>query len=477
MHPHDQKLTPAPANDDQTFRAQLLDALLVTAAGLLIVASTLLLISGLLASPRNLVVNLTVALLCLGLRIPLRRGYVRGVSAALIAILVLACIALALNLGTVRSVVMAYFLIPVMITTFLLGPRFGLALLLLSSAVAFALARAEQQGLLPTARTITPFNQWLNLTILLVNGFIILYLIRRRFLILLGQMRRELTARHEAERALSELNATLEARVRERTDALSAANAELTRSARLKDEFLATVSHELRTPLVSILGFAEALKEGVYGEQSAAQRRAAEMISLGGQRLLKLVTTMLDLVTINASEEALTYEPFPIARACTIAFERYQGMAYEQGLGWKLSLEPEVGQVVADERRIIQIIATLLDNAIKFTGRGGEVGLEVRREAASGMVVVCVWDTGIGIAPERVGQLFKPFVQAHGGLDRPYEGSGLGLALVGRLVELHGGTISLETAPGVGSRFSVRLPIAGPTRAGQSHNQGAVSSP
>jgi signal transduction histidine kinase len=474
MHPHNQKFTTAPANDDQTFRAQLLDSLLLTAAGLLLGASALLLISGLLASPRNMIVNITVALLCLGLRIPLRRGYVRSVSAALIAILVIACVALAFNLGTVRSVIMAYFLIPVMITTFLLGPRFGLALLILSSAVAFALARAEQQGLLGAARTITPFNQWLNLTILLANGFVILYLIRRRFVVVLSRMRSELTARHEAERALSELNASLEARVRERTDALSAANAELTLSARLKDEFLATVSHELRTPLVSILGFTEALKEGVYGEQSAGQQRAAEMIDRGGQRLLKLVTTMLDLVTLNSSEEALTFEPFPITRACTIAFERCRGTAYEQGLGWKLNLEPELGQVVADERRIIQIIATLLDNAIKFTDRGGEVGLEAQRETANGIVALCVWDTGIGIAPERVGQLFKPFVQAQGGLDRPYEGSGLGLALVGRLVELHGGTISLESALGVGSRFIVRLPIAGPTRVNQPPHDGGA---
>jgi PAS domain S-box-containing protein len=260
----------------------------------------------------------------------------------------------------------------------------------------------------------------------------------------------DVTALKEAERAL-----------RHSRDQLNEANAELVQALRLKDEFLSSVSHELRTPLNNIMGRAEAIQAQIYGPVTALQLRALEAIDASGKQLLALINDILDLSQLQAGQVALTLAPVDAAELCAAALARVEPLARARRLAVSLSVDPDVAAISCDERRARQLLANLLSNAVKFTPEGGRIGLELRGDRATGVVRLVVWDTGIGIAREHLPLLFRPFVQLDGGLARPYEGSGVGLALVARLARLHGGGVSVESAPGLGSRFTVTLPWAG----------------
>jgi signal transduction histidine kinase/ActR/RegA family two-component response regulator len=242
------------------------------------------------------------------------------------------------------------------------------------------------------------------------------------------------------------------------TDALSQANAELTRALRLKDEFLAMMSHELRTPLHVILGFSEALDEQIYGPLTSEQHNALANVSQSGRHLLAILSDILDLAHFEAGKEQFDFAPVEVEHLCRTALQFVQVKAQAKSIRLLRTLEDGIRGLRADERRLTQILVNLLDNAVKFTPANGRVGLEVTAAPEQEQIQFVVWDTGIGIAEADYGRLFQPFSQLDARLSREYGGIGLGLILVRRLVDLHGGSISLSSKPGEGSRFTVTLP-------------------
>jgi PAS domain S-box-containing protein len=268
----------------------------------------------------------------------------------------------------------------------------------------------------------------------------------------------DITARYEAEQALRTLNSELESRVAQRTADLERANCDLQRSSRMKDEFLATMSHELRTPLTGILGGADTLLEELVGPLNPRQVRILHRVQESGNHLLSVISGILDLSKIEAGGMDLVIQPVRVAEICTSCLQMVstQAAAKEQTLT-HASAPPDF-VVVADPVRLKQILTNLLTNAIKFTPVGGHIDFTVRADAATEQVTFAVSDSGIGIPAEAQSRLFQPFVQLDSGLNRAYGGTGLGLALVRRLAEMHGGGVGVESTPGKGSRFWVSLP-------------------
>ena len=246
--------------------------------------------------------------------------------------------------------------------------------------------------------------------------------------------------------------------LRRSRDELSTANIALERAARLKDEFLASMSHELRTPMTSILGLTEALREQLYGPLNEKQRRAVTTIEQSGQHLLDLINDILDLSKIEAGQFQLYRAPCSVDETCMAALQMIKGMAQQkhQSVGFTINLTSV--EIDADQRRLKQMLVNLLSNAVKFTPEGGQLGLDVHADAKEGVVRFQVWDHGIGIAQEDFAQLFRPFTQLDGRLARQYSGTGLGLSLVRRMAELHGGSVTLDSSVGEGSRFTLSLP-------------------
>ncbi|MCL4297233.1 MAG: response regulator [Anaerolineae bacterium] len=263
---------------------------------------------------------------------------------------------------------------------------------------------------------------------------------------------------------LEEERGLLAQRVQERTAELSRANAELAKAARLKDEFLAGMSHELRTPLNSILGFAEILQNGTFGPLNERQLKFAKNIEESGAHLLAVINDILDLSKVEAGKMELEITPVSIEAVCEASLRMIRQLALKKQLQVAETVIDQVAEIQADERRLKQMLVNLLSNAVKFTPEGGQVGLEVRGDEAEQVVHFTVWDTGIGIAPEDLKRLFKPFVQLDSRLSRQYSGTGLGLSLVFRMAELHGGSVSLESQVNQGSRFTFSLPWTKPVR-------------
>jgi PAS domain S-box-containing protein len=269
-----------------------------------------------------------------------------------------------------------------------------------------------------------------------------------------------------AEAELREMNCELEQRIQARSIQLRAANAELQqanaallRAGRMKDEFLANMSHELRTPLTGILGLAEVLQMGIYGHLSEQQQQALCQVQASGEHLLQLINDILDLSKVEAGKMELYITPVLVDEVCQASLEFVKQTALNKNLRLSLRHDLQVHRAQADERRLKQMLINLLSNAVKFTPEGGQVGLEVAGDSIRQQVRLAVWDTGIGIPPEQQALLFQPFVQLDGSLARKYEGAGLGLALVRSMAELHGGSVTVESAGfGQGSRFTITLP-------------------
>jgi len=252
--------------------------------------------------------------------------------------------------------------------------------------------------------------------------------------------------------------AKLEQRVAERTAELSSANAALARASHLKDEFLASMSHELRTPLNAILGLSEALQEEVYGPLNEHQLKSLGTIEESGRHLLALINDILDVSKIEAGKVELDIAPVLVEPVCRASLELIKQSAHKKHLRTSFSIDDVLTAIQADERRLKQILVNLLSNAVKFTPEEGEIGLEAVGDRERGVAHFTVWDTGVGIPQEDMARLFQPFVQLDSSLSREYTGTGLGLALVQGLAELHGGGVSLESEVGKGSRFTVSLP-------------------
>ena len=246
--------------------------------------------------------------------------------------------------------------------------------------------------------------------------------------------------------------------LRESRDKLSAANAALEKASRLKDEFLANMSHELRTPLTGILGLSDVLQMKTYGDLNDRQIRTIKAISESGRHLLELINDILDLSKINAGKLKLEIASYSITDICQASLNLTKGMAAQKHQRIQYSLPAEPIMVQADNRRLKQIIVNLLSNAIKFTPENGRLGLEVKSDTVEQKIRISIWDQGIGIKHSDRHKLFSPFTQIDSGLTRENSGTGLGLSLVKRLVELHNGNIEMESTYGEGSRFTVILP-------------------
>ncbi|MCG9885486.1 MAG: PAS domain S-box protein [Cyanobacteria bacterium] len=305
-----------------------------------------------------------------------------------------------------------------------------------------------------------------------------------------------------------------EAQLRENNQQLAIYNQELARATRLKDEFLANMSHELRTPLNAILGMAEGLQEFTFGPLTERQTKALGTIERSGRHLLDLINDILDLSKIEAGKLELHSVLMGVRDLCHGSLIFVQQLALKKRITLTLEMPKELHQLqfYGDDLRLRQVLINLLNNAVKFTPEGGSITMTVTLEAiappplnpcpeqpgaiaeatdesmagaiaespaefsptqemgpveatscliAQHQVCFAIRDTGIGIAPEDLSKLFQSFVQIDSKLNRQYAGTGLGLALVKRIVDLHGGSVAVTSQPSMGSCFTVRIPIVG----------------
>ena len=236
-------------------------------------------------------------------------------------------------------------------------------------------------------------------------------------------------------------------------------NAELEQANRAKDEFLATMSHELRTPLTSILGLSESLLEQRLGSLDEHQQKSLEIIVSSGSHLLQLINDILDLSKIEAGKFDFYPQPVSVDELCRSCLSFIKSQALRKSISVIYTNETTVSRIYADPRRLKQILVNLLSNAVKFTVENGQVTLQVKADTDQNLIQFSVIDTGIGIATEDLPRLFQPFVQLDSRLNRQHQGTGLGLALVQRLTDLHGGSVHVESEVGKGSRFTVNLAI------------------
>jgi GAF domain-containing protein len=224
-----------------------------------------------------------------------------------------------------------------------------------------------------------------------------------------------------------------------------------------KSDFLANMSHELRTPLNAIIGFSEVLLERMFGEVNDKQADYLKDIHESGRHLLSLINDILDLSKIEAGRMDLELASFHLPTAISNALTLVRERAQRHGVTLTAEIDPRLGDFSADERKVKQILLNLLSNAVKFTPQGGRVDVSAKMDTDH--VEIAVRDTGVGIAPEDQGALFEEFKQFGKDSDRKAEGTGLGLALTKKFVELHGGAIRVDSAPGRGSTFCFTLPV------------------
>jgi len=237
---------------------------------------------------------------------------------------------------------------------------------------------------------------------------------------------------------------------------LELANRGLQAASRHKSEFLANMSHELRTPLNAVLGFSEVLSERMFGELNEKQEEYLKDIQASGQHLLSLINDILDLSKVEAGRMELELTDFHLPAALDNAMTLVRERAARRGIALHADVDERLGQIQADERKIRQVVLNLLSNAIKFTPEGGSIN--VRAMPGDGVVKVSVGDTGAGIAPEDQEAIFEEFKQV-GTAAKKVEGTGLGLALSRKFVELHGGRIWVTSELGAGSTFTFTIPM------------------
>jgi signal transduction histidine kinase len=252
-----------------------------------------------------------------------------------------------------------------------------------------------------------------------------------------------------ASRALDELRRNQQ-RLIAAKDAAEAAN-------RAKSEFLANMSHELRTPLNAIIGFSGLMSDRVFGPLSDKYGEYANLIGDSGRHLLAIINDILDLAKADANRLVVANEAIDIGQVVELSSHIVREMARKAEIDFAVEIEAGLPSLVADPAKLTQILINLLSNAVKFTPPGGRVRLKIARDPRGG-ISFRVEDTGIGMTPEQLPIALTPFGQIDSGLDRKYDGVGLGLPLTKRLVELHGGTIEIVSVPDKGTAVSVHMP-------------------
>ena len=240
----------------------------------------------------------------------------------------------------------------------------------------------------------------------------------------------------------------------------------------ISDEFLANVSLELRTPLTGVLAMTETLQAQTFGPLNERQLQLLQRMEHSGRHLLDTINDMLDLSRVDAGLLDLGVTECALEPLCQECVQAVAGAAAAKRQSVHFSIEPQSLRIAADPRRLRQMLVNLLDNAVKFTPECGSLGLQVTGFHCAGDPLDCigsdryvrfvVWDTGIGIVREDRDKLFRPFSQLDSSLTRRHSGTGLGLALVKRMAELHGGHVGVESSPGQGSRFCISLPWRAP---------------
>jgi PAS domain S-box-containing protein len=277
----------------------------------------------------------------------------------------------------------------------------------------------------------------------------------------------DITARRRIEEELRATQAGLEERVLLRTSELAVAKERAESADRLKSAFLATMSHELRTPLNSIIGFTGILLQGLAGPLNAEQAKQLGMVQVSARHLLALINDVLDISKIEAGQLEIHAVPFDLRASLAKVAALVKPLADKKGLALRVVLPPDAAPVVNDRLRVEQVLLNLLNNAIKFTGRGG-VTLEARwiqdytfpnQKTPQPAVGLWVTDTGMGIQPADLEKIFQPFRQIDSGLTRQHEGTGLGLTICRRLANLMGGDISVKSVWNEGSVFTFALPL------------------
>lgn len=265
--------------------------------------------------------------------------------------------------------------------------------------------------------------------------------------------------------------------VKERTAELEGAMLLAQSTNRAKSEFLANMSHELRTPLNAIIGFSEALLSGIYGPINERHREYLNDILVSGENLLGLINDVLELSKIESGSTNLEQREFSLRELMKSAAGMFREKTAKHGIRLEYRVDDGLDEIVADQRKLKQMLVNLLSNAIKFTSDGGAISVHARRGVrpdASGEVIpepvtqdfrpdgfieISVEDTGIGIAKDDIPKLFQSFQQLESPFQKRYGGTGLGLFLTKRLVELHGGKIWVESEKGKGARFTVLIPV------------------
>ncbi len=278
---------------------------------------------------------------------------------------------------------------------------------------------------------------------------------------------RDITERKRVTEALQALTLSLEQKVKERTAELEIARDQALVATQHKSEFLANMSHELRTPLNAVIGFSDVLLEKMFGDLNEKQEEYLQDILSSGQHLLALINDILDLSRIEAGRTELEVSTFNLATTVENTLVLVRERAVRRRVDLTSEINSQLGDCRADERRVKQVLLNLLSNAIKFTPEGGRIS--VTASVIGEYAEISVTDTGIGISTEDRQRIFEEFYQVKRDPAHKREGTGLGLALSKKFVELHGGRICVESEPGKGSTFTFTLPLRAPIEIPGSH--------
>ena len=258
------------------------------------------------------------------------------------------------------------------------------------------------------------------------------------------------------QKALSEANQMLQQRVEERTQELQHALDRLSELNQLKSNFIANISHELRTPLTHIKGYLDILGDEGLGPLTPQQAEAISVLNRAETRLERLIEDLIQFSLASRGEVSLNLKESKIDKLVQIATDRTLHKAKAQNIQINSLVQPDLPLVQIDEDKIGWVILQLLDNAVKFTPKGGKVGIKV--SYSDGLVQIAIMDTGIGIPEDRIQEIFEPFHQLDGNATRRYAGTGLGLAMVKRIIEAHGSQMKVQSVLGKGTRFEFYLP-------------------